>query len=75
MRRTIAVLFVLAASVLGDGPKDKSARDALKPLNIWFGSWKATGSPEGTAEEKQKGHWQETIAWECSSRTPTPASW
>ena len=36
----------------------------LKPLNILVGSWKGTGTPEGSAEEKQKGHWVETVVCE-----------
>ena len=65
MRRLVVVLLLSAvASSFGDGPKEKLAREALKPLNVLVGSWKGTGSPEGSAEEKQKGHWQETVAWE-----------
>lgn len=45
-------------------PPTPSAREALKPLNILVGSWKGTGTPEGTPEERQKGHWVETITWE-----------
>ena len=41
------------------------ARQALQPLNLLVGKWNASGSPEGTREEKQKGHWTETVdvAW------------
>ncbi|HEX3149460.1 MAG TPA: YHS domain-containing protein [Gemmataceae bacterium] len=63
--RLVAVVSLLAiAVVIADGPKEKPAREALKPLNILIGSWKGTGSPEGSLEEKQKGHWQETVACE-----------
>src|SRR3954466_254294 len=65
MCRLVVVLSLVVASVLvGDGPKEKSSREALKPLNVLVGSWKGSGSPEGSLEEKQKGHWQETVAWE-----------
>jgi YHS domain-containing protein len=65
MRRLLAVLPLFAAvAVGGDPPREKPARDALKPLNVLVGSWKGSGSPEGSLEEKQKGHWQETVTWE-----------
>jgi YHS domain-containing protein len=65
MRRLLIVLSLLTvAAVRGDAPKEKPAREALKPLNVLVGSWKGSGSPEGTLEEKQKGHWQETVTWE-----------
>jgi YHS domain-containing protein len=56
------VLAVLAVGVAHG--EEKSPREALKPLNILVGSWKGTGSPEGSLEEKQKGHWQEKILCE-----------
>lgn len=40
-----------------------SPRDALRPLNPLVGSWKGTGTPDGTREERQNGFWTETIAW------------
>ena len=65
MRRLFVVLPLLAAGLVwGDGPAEKSPREALKPLNVLVGSWKGTGTPEGTLEERQKGHWQETVACE-----------
>lgn len=54
----------LASPVFGEEPKSPSPREALKPLGILVGTWKATGTPEGTREEKQKGHWTETVSWE-----------
>ena len=63
MRRIL--LALLAAGIAyAEGPKEKPAREALKPLNVLVGSWKGTGTPEGTPQERQKGHWQETVAWE-----------
>jgi YHS domain-containing protein len=59
------LLSLLAVGVAcADPPKEKPAREALKPLNVLVGSWKGTGTPEGTPQERQKGHWQETVAWE-----------
>jgi YHS domain-containing protein len=57
-------LTILTAHGASDAPKAKPAREALKPLNILVGSWKGSGSPEGSLEEKQKGHWVETVSWE-----------
>ena len=64
--RPVAVLslFLVAGPIAGESPKEKSAREALKPLNILVGSWKGTGTPEGSLEVRQKGHWVETVAWE-----------
>lgn len=57
------MLAVLLALFLpADAPK--TAKEAFQPLNPLIGSWKGTGSPEGTREEKQKGFWTETVAWE-----------
>ena len=59
------LLSLLAVGVAcADGPREKPAREALKPLNVLVGSWKGTGTPEGTPQERQKGHWQETVTWE-----------
>ena len=60
----LLTIAVLAVHVTGETPKSKSAREGLKPLNILVGSWKGTGTPEGSLEERQKGHWIETVAWE-----------
>src|SRR5438128_2277159 len=45
-------------------PEKEKQREALKPFNDLVGSWKGTGVPEGSREEKQRGFWSETIAWE-----------
>ena len=64
MRRAMVLLGgILAGTSLADAPK-VSPRDALKPLHLLVGSWKGTGMPEGTPDERQKGHWTETVAWE-----------
>ncbi len=42
----------------------ENAKQALQPLSFLVGSWRGTGSPSGTLEEKQKGFWVETISWE-----------
>src|SRR5687768_16423690 len=61
----LAVLTLLVALPL-DAPKDAKPandRDALKPFNVLVGSWKGTGAPEGTREEKAAGLWTETATW------------
>jgi hypothetical protein len=44
-------------------PKSSSAKEALQPFNVLVGSWKGTGAPEGTKEERSAGTWNETISW------------
>ena len=58
-----ACLVALASSAVAAEPRPKSAREALKPFNLLVGSWKGTGMPAGTAEDRQKGHWTETVTW------------
>lgn len=41
-----------------------TAKQSLQPFQSLVGSWKATGHPEGTIDERQKGMWVETVAWE-----------
>src|SRR5262249_13323706 len=48
----------------GDAPKTLTAKEALQPFNVMVGSWKGSGAPEGTKEERAAGAWEETIAWE-----------
>jgi len=55
--------YVLPA--IGADEKAKpTSREALQAFNDLIGSWRGSGEPNGTREEKQKGFWQETIAWE-----------
>jgi YHS domain-containing protein len=56
--------FLFAACLIGADPEPRSAKDAFQPLNTLIGSWKGTGYPDGTRDERQKGFWNETIAWE-----------
>src|SRR5258708_32450689 len=60
----LALAFVVAAVVSADEkPAKQSPREALRALNDLIGSWRGTGTPEGTREEKQRGFWTETAAW------------
>jgi hypothetical protein len=45
-------------------PKTATPKEALQPFNVLVGSWKGSGAPEGTREERVAGAWEETIAWE-----------
>ncbi len=48
-----------------DKPEARSPREALRAFNDLIGSWRATGTPEGTREEKQRrGFWTEGMTWE-----------
>ena len=63
-----ALLLVISGteppkSEKADPAKPASAREALKPFNVLVGSWKGTGYPEGTREERAAGMWTETITW------------
>jgi hypothetical protein len=47
-----------------DAPKTVTPKEALQPFNMLVGSWKGSGAPEGTKEERLAGAWEETVAWE-----------
>jgi YHS domain-containing protein len=66
MRRTLVMLgmLVLVSALPAGENKAVPPRDALQPFNLLVGTWRGAGTPDGTAEEKQKGHWQEAIAVE-----------
>jgi YHS domain-containing protein/outer membrane lipoprotein-sorting protein len=50
---------------LGAEPTEapKSAKEALQPFNGLIATWKGTGYPEGTREERAKGFWVEKLDW------------
>jgi hypothetical protein len=47
-----------------EAPKTVTPKEALQPFNVLVGSWKGSGAPEGTREERAAGAWEETVAWE-----------
>jgi YHS domain-containing protein len=53
------LVMLLAAS----GRAESGSLDSLRPFNFLVGKWNASGTPEGSADEKQKGHWTETLEW------------
>ncbi len=61
MKLPLAFVCLILTPLAADPPR--AAKDALKPLNVLVGSWKGSGLPEGSMEERQKGHWTETVAW------------
>jgi hypothetical protein len=68
-RVRLALCVLLAACVvgraLGEEPAVKrSPKEALQVFNDLIGSWRGTGIPEGTQQEKQRGFWIESISWE-----------
>lgn len=64
MRLLTPLIVAAVAGSFSLAETKKSPRESLKPLNILVGSWKGTGTPEGTPEERQKGHWVETVSCE-----------
>lgn len=64
MTAAVLALCFLNPGVSAPGsPQVKSAKDALQPFNVLVGSWKGTGTPEGTREERAAGTWIETVSW------------
>ncbi len=53
-----------------DAPKTVTPKEALQPFNVLVGSWKGSGMPEGTKEERAAGAWEETVAWEWKFKDP-----
>lgn len=66
MNRMCALLLVtwLATPAGAEDQPKRAPREALQAFNDLIGSWRGTGIPEGSREEKQKGFWTETIKWE-----------
>ena len=64
MQRIVISALLVASFVALDAAADpaaRSPREALQPFNLLVGSWRGAGIPEGTREERQIGHWTETI--------------
>jgi hypothetical protein len=56
--------LVLTSPAPAEAPAPKRPpREALRPFNDLIGTWRGTGTPEGTREEKQRGFWTEAITW------------
>jgi YHS domain-containing protein len=66
MRRFIALGFLLSliAPALAIGADDKSgAKEALKELQEFIGSWKGTGGPDKPRPTPRDPVWNENISW------------
>jgi hypothetical protein len=68
MYSALVILFLNVGITFPNPPNDTSPKaispkEALQPFNVLVGSWKGTGIPEGTKEERAAGTWSETIAW------------
>lgn len=67
VRIAVIALFSMqvaaCASFAAEPEKKVAARDALKPFNVLIGKWNAAGVPEGTPEQRDKGHWSEVLDW------------
>jgi hypothetical protein len=59
----VLALLVLAGGVQA-APAKKTSKEALRAFQDLIGSWRCTGEPYGTREEKMKGFWQEKISWQ-----------
>jgi hypothetical protein len=60
----LLLLPLAVGAAAPEAPATKSPKEALRAFNALIGSWRATGEPQGTRAEKQRGFWQEKISWE-----------
>jgi hypothetical protein len=61
----LIVLGLTPARTPGEGGEaPRTPKQALKEFQSLIGSWRCTGEPFGTREEKLKGFWQEKIDWQ-----------
>lgn len=60
----IATLLSIGSGLMdADEQAQKQPSEALRAFNGLIGEWKASGTPEGTREQRQKGFWTESVAW------------
>lgn len=61
----VSLPFALVAVMLlpTADPAPMSAKDALKPFNLFVGKWKGTGVPDAVGGAKAKEFWTETVEW------------
>ena len=53
--------LMLCLATLAADPVALSPKEALQAVQSLVGTWKATGTPEGTREERQAGFWTEVV--------------
>ena len=63
---SLLLLSLITPAFSTAAPANSSAnKQALQLVNDLIGTWRGTGEPsQGTREEKQRGFWTETVAWE-----------
>jgi hypothetical protein len=60
----MSTLILTLIFIAADPPaRPMTSKDALQPFNVLVGSWKGSGAPEGTRDERSAGAWTETIEW------------
>jgi hypothetical protein len=64
------VVLLAAFAPAADPPARRSPREALQAFHDLIGSWRATGTPDGTREEQQRGFWKESIYWQWQFKGP-----
>jgi YHS domain len=57
------ICLLVAAMIPAADPAPTTAREALKPFNLFVGKWKGTGVPDGPGGAKAKEFWTETVEW------------
>jgi hypothetical protein len=62
--RTLGLVVLIVLPAGAEPAKKKTPKEALRAFNDLIGSWRGTGEPFGTREEKLKGFWTEKIAWQ-----------
>jgi hypothetical protein len=67
--RTVGLLLLLGLVAVCAAPTSgaetkRTPKEALQTFQDLIGSWRGTGEPNGSREEKLKGFWQEKIAWQ-----------
>lgn len=60
---TPTLYLLVAAMMPAADPLPATAREALKPFNLFVGKWKGTGVPDGPGGSKAKEFWTETVEW------------
>jgi hypothetical protein len=58
------VLIAVGTALTAEEKAPRTPKEALQAFNHLIGSWRATGQPEGTFQEKQRGFWTEAQSWE-----------
>lgn len=63
-RMALLTGFFFLLSSLEAFESHASSKQSLQVFQDLIGSWKGTGVPQGTREQREKGFWVETITWQ-----------